>query len=72
MAKKTITVRDAKHKIEEIEAAVAAHDFEKAHGLEDELHLAALKAIAKNPSLARELATIVLSTEKLDFDRWCG
>lgn len=40
------------------------YDDETAHYLEDKLHQAALRAIGG------PLATLVLSTNKLDFSRW--
>ena len=51
------------------------HDDEVAHGREDELRAYCLTVIRDTPmSLeeARELATIAMSTDALDFYRWCA
>jgi hypothetical protein len=47
-------------------------DAEAAHGAEDELYEAVLRAIAKSGSLenARALAEAALETKKIDFPRW--
>ena len=63
--------------VEEVLAAVAAiresqNDPEKAHSLEDKLHHAVLRSIATDPSNASALAQAALTTEALDFERWCA
>lgn len=53
--------------------ANCSQDDEKAHGMEDKLHVAVLKAIAdgtaENP---QECARRALKTCDLDFARWCA
>lgn len=63
--------------VEAIEAAIATivriqDDDEEAHRLEDELHMAVLKAIARDPKDAQKLAAAAIKTEKLKFARWCA
>lgn len=47
-------------------------DPEKAHKAEDELHVAALRAIAAGHGEPRVLAALALSTARLGFRRWYG
>ncbi len=48
-------------------------DDEKAHGLEDDLHQAVLKAIADGTATdPTECARRALKTLSLDFARWCA
>jgi hypothetical protein len=68
-----LTIEQAKKRVEEIRAIV--HDDERAHGLEDALRRDALKIIARGdltPADAARLARVALSTESLDFERWCA
>lgn len=48
------------------------HDDEVAHSMEDDLRRDALKAIAEGAENAEEIARIALSTDELDFERWCA
>lgn len=45
-------------------------DDEWAHRLEDDLHLAVMRAIANGATNARELADAACETSKLRFSRW--
>lgn len=49
-----------------------AHDDEKAHGMEDALYEAVLKAIADNTPNAALLAHYALKTKDIDFARYCA
>jgi hypothetical protein len=56
-----------------IEEALADRDFEKAHGLLDDLQSAALQAIAFDDATEPHLlATAVVRVAKIDFPRWCA
>ena len=53
--------------------ANCTHDDEKAHGLEDDLHHAVLRAIANGTATdPAECARRALKTLSLDFARWCA
>lgn len=68
-----MTIADALKLVREIERAVANMDDEKAHGLEDDLRERVLESIAANLAEdPRELASVALSTSKLEFSRWCS
>jgi len=63
--------------IEEVCATVItieaiAHDYECAHGLEDALYEAVLKAIADNAPNAALLAHYALKTKDIEFARHCA
>ena len=55
-----------------VRIASVAGDDETAHGYEDELHVAVLRAIAAGAPDAAALATEALRTRDLDFARWCA
>ncbi len=69
-----VTKTEALARVEDIR--VIQGDDELAHSKEDQLRRDILEAIVNNPSLTkgaiRELARIALSTEALDFERWCA
>jgi hypothetical protein len=65
-----MTPDEARAKLEEIRAV--AWDYEQAHGLEDGLREAVLRAIAGGAPEAVELATIALETANIAFDRYCA
>lgn len=72
-----MTAAEAKARVLEIRAEVALHDDEAAHSREDSLRADVLRAIAGlNGGLTarqmRELARIALSTERIEFSRWCA
>lgn len=52
--------------------AEAAGDDERAHILEDELWRDVLQAIINNKTHAQEMARIALSTQAIQFSRWCA
>ena len=52
--------------------AEMAHDPELAHSEEDSLHASVLQAIADGADDPRELAALALTTEDLEFPRWCA
>jgi len=64
-----LTIDDVRRQIQNIE--LCESDPEKAHSLEDSLHLEVLEAIGddrcRNP---RECARLAASTKDFDFDRW--
>ena len=70
-----MTVSEIQQRVEKIRDA--AGDSEVAHGLEDDLHVDVLKAIAdQDPHQPwvmndiRQLATEALKTREIDFSRW--
>lgn len=65
-----ISVEDAKAWVERIRAM--AGDHEAAHSEEDRLRAAVLRAIADGSPDAVELARIALTTDDIDFARWCA
>jgi hypothetical protein len=69
-----ITLHEVRRRVEEIErTAGQPHcDDENAHSLEDELHVAVLRAVAEGMAAedAAELAREALTTCDLDFCRW--
>ena len=66
-----ITIEEVKRQIEVIKEK-GVHDDEIAHAYEDELHVAVLEAISSGSPDAVELAKLVLTTQSLDFHRWCA
>ena len=61
----------AHDRIAEISAAALEGDDEKAHGLEGNLHVNVLDAIAKGTCWRPRLcAAIASSSKKIDFQRW--
>ena len=65
-----MTTRDIQIWLEEIQASVG--DDERAHGLEDALFVAVLRAIAEGSPNAQELAKEALIITKFGFERWCA
>jgi len=51
-------------------AAIDTNDDEAAHGTEDAIRDAVLRAIAEGSADARALAEAALTTDDLDFHRW--
>jgi hypothetical protein len=62
-------VSEVKFQIERIKE-MQGRDDEKAHNMEDELHLSVLSAIASGSKLAQKLAQEALKSSKLSFKRW--
>lgn len=66
-----MTVDDVKKYVADIDAM--RDDDENAHSLEDELHVAVLKAIADGECTDPVgCATEALKTLFIDFSRWCA
>lgn len=65
-----MTIEEVCYTVATIEAI--AHDYERAHGLEDELYEAVLKAIADNAPNAALLAHYALKTKDIEFARYCA
>lgn len=63
-------IADAARLVESI--VISQGDYEQAHGLEDTLHLEALKAIAAGHPNPIALAKVAISTEGMDFARCCA
>jgi hypothetical protein len=49
-----------------------ASDDERAHAMEDELHVEVLDAIAQGEPYPAELAREALRTVEIHFARWCA
>ena len=66
-----MTLDEIKERIEKIRAM--AGDDEVAHGAEDDLRRDFIRYVARigMPSLA-EKASVVLSTDEIEFERWCA
>jgi hypothetical protein len=66
-----MTIDEVKARVEEIEAWKG--DDEAAHGKENQLREDFIRYVAETatPSLA-EKARLVLSTNHIEFARWCG
>lgn len=66
-----MTLVDVQARIDEIEAS---NDSEKSHGLDDELHVTVLQAIAEGTCAdsPAKLAALTLTTLAMGFDRWCA
>lgn len=67
-----MTVPEALARVEAIRAK--AHDDEMAHEHEDELHRIVLQTIAEHSidAESRALAQAALSSDDIDFSRWCA
>lgn len=63
-----MTVEEITERIELINKV--RYDYEKAHGMEDDLRDDVLSAIASGASNARELANEVLKTSDIRFPRY--
>lgn len=66
-----LTVEEVRARIEDIKAVVA--DAERAHSLEDSLYEDILRAIATDRcDDPKGCAAAALSTQDIDFPRWCA
>jgi DNA-binding GntR family transcriptional regulator len=68
-------IEEARQRRAEVRDYAARGLSEEAHVAEDAFHLDVLRAIANQDlthTQAVVLATIALSTEELDFERWCA
>lgn len=66
---------DLKGRLEEVRAALIEGDHEKAHALEDAIHVSVLQAISTGEWTHAQCvvsASLVLSTVKLPIDRWAA
>lgn len=69
----TPAIEELRQRVADLEASRG--DDEAAHGEEDALRESVLRAIADGSATgdeAREMARIALSTEAIDFNRWCA
>lgn len=67
-----LTLKEAVVWVEKVKAAMDDDDPEKAHALEDDLHVAVLQRVAQEPGELGELARVALGTLELEFPRWCA
>ena len=65
-----ITIEQVKQAIESIKDIT--WDDEAAHGKEDSLRDQVLQAIANGSPDSQELARLALTTNDIDFCRWCA
>ena len=65
-----LTIIDVEKKIQEIKDA--EYDDEKAHVLEDQLYKAVLEAVVEGDPDAKIMAEMALTTQDVDFSRWCA
>ncbi|WP_024427708.1 hypothetical protein [Bacillus safensis] len=65
-----MTVDDVQERVEVIRQI--ALDDEAAHGMEDELYIDVLEAIANGADNPEKLAAEALKTQDIEFYRWCG
>lgn len=65
-----MTLAEIEKEVRRIEDAKG--DPEVQHGIEDDVRVRVLVAIAQGATNARELAEAVLKTSDLDFPRWCA
>ncbi len=62
-------------RLEDIRAALIARDHEKAHALEDALHVSVLQAIGSGTLTHTQMvlyASLAVSTRELPIDRWAA
>lgn len=62
--------KEAKERVEEIEDIKT--DDEAAHSAEDSLHRDFIIHVAKRKDAIGNIARIILTTDKIDFARWCA
>jgi hypothetical protein len=68
-------IADMRGRLEAIRAAFLARDHEKAHALEDALHVSALQAIAAGTMTHSQcvvMASLALSTRELPIERYAA
>lgn len=67
-----MTFDDIRGRLDKIKASVG--DFEAAHGLEDDLYVAFIFYVSSDPSDddLGEKAKLVLTSEEIDFPRYCA
>ncbi|KLK98059.1 hypothetical protein XJ18_17675 [Bacillus pumilus] len=63
-----MTVDDVRERVENIRQV--AFDDETAHGMEDDLYIDVLEAIATGADSPEKLAAEALKTQEIEFYRW--
>jgi hypothetical protein len=66
----SMTPKEAQAAVELIRRV--AGDDEMAHAMEDDFHRLVLEHVAMGGRNIRQLATIALSTQDIQFARWCA
>jgi hypothetical protein len=63
-----------KYEISERLRAIAecAGDAERAHSMEDKLYIDFVKFIASNKNPFTDMAELILTSEYINFSRWCA
>lgn len=72
MADAIKTVVDVKSRLAWIEKYAAEHDYEVAHGLQDDLMADVLTAVASGADNSAELASAALKVLEIKFARHCA
>ncbi|MEH7652306.1 hypothetical protein [Bacillus safensis] len=65
-----MTVDDVRKRVEGLRQIAEAEDDEAAHGMEDELYIEVLGAIANGADNPEKLAAEALKTLEIEFSRW--
>lgn len=65
-----MTLAEIERRIADIEAMRA--DDESAHSAEDDLRADVLRAIADGAADAAAMAKLALTTDRIEFARWCA
>ena len=65
-----MTAADILKRIESVKQMAAEQDDAKAHGMEDDLHVEVLEAIASGATNPEVLARTALMTRQIKFSRW--
>lgn len=65
-----MTIAEIERRIAHIEAIRG--DDESAHSAEDDLRADVLRAIANGAADAAAMAKLALTTERIEFARWCA
>lgn len=70
MIKPLTSVTEVRRAVDAVRATVATGDYEKAHGLERDLLLGALEAIAGANAQAGYIAAEALTVTAIEYPRW--
>lgn len=65
-----MTTDDVRERLAAIKAV--AHDYERAHGMEDELWADVLRAFAEAEANGSEVARLALTSRDIKFERYCA
>lgn len=68
--KEMMTPEDAKRWVQAIKEL--RYDHEAAHSEEDRFRAVVLNELSREPGRVGELARLALSTDEIDFHRWCS